>query len=86
MQKICRCLDRETWKDHYIQKLSIKIYCFGIEKFQFDDDTYNVSTFGLTTINYFDLSIEEKQKVIQTEFPALVIIFNDTVASLSCND
>ena len=51
--------------------LNFTVFCF--EKFQFDDGTYNLSTFGLTPINYFDLSIEEKQKVIQTEFPALVI-------------
>jgi Ca2+-binding RTX toxin-like protein len=47
------------------------VFCF--EKFQFDDGTYNLSNFGLTPINYFDLTIEEKLKVIQTEFPALVI-------------
>ncbi len=47
------------------------VFCF--EKFQFDDGTYNLSNFGLSPINYFDLSIEEKLKVVTTEFPALVI-------------
>jgi hypothetical protein len=47
------------------------VFCF--EKFQFDDGTYNLSTFGLSPINYFDLSIEEKLKVVTTEFPALVV-------------
>ena len=47
------------------------VFCF--EKFQFDDGTYNLSTFGLSPINYFDLSIEEKLKVVTAEFPALVV-------------
>jgi len=47
------------------------VFCF--EKFQFDDGTYNLSTFGLSPINYFDLSIEEKLKVVTTEFTALVV-------------
>ena len=51
--------------------VSFTVFCF--EKFQFDDGTYNLSNFGLTPINYFDLSIEEKLKVVQTEFPALIV-------------
>jgi Ca2+-binding RTX toxin-like protein len=51
--------------------LNFTVFCF--EKFQFDDGTYNLSNFGLSPINYFDLSIEEKLKVVTTEFPALVI-------------